>query len=424
MTFPEKDPDVIVLSEGQQLAEAAFIKFVTSPSQKVMVLEGYPGTGKSTLVKMLLGQLPKLVETLKLLLPNEPEYQIALTATTNKAAEALAGITNQPVKTIHSHLGLIVNTNYKTGETTLEVSGKNTGPTMHQILVIDEASMIDWELKKLIEQEAGDCKIMYIGDPYQLLAVNCSSAPVFTSGYPTAKLTEPVRQPKDSVIIPACADLRRTIDGHGWSKMPVDGNTILRLDRNDFDQAVVAEFTRKNWHYNDSKILVWRNAAVLRYNNGLNKMMTGVPSFAVGDYAVVNKRVTRSKGGLKTDQIVLITGIEDGVEEFGVPGRNIELNHYLTFFMPASLEAKNERVKLGQSRTGEWKILQTIDNEWIDLRSNFAQTINKSQGSTFNQVFIDLNDINACRNMNNVARMLHVGISRARFRVTFTGNIT
>jgi hypothetical protein len=44
MTFPEKDPDVIVLSEGQQLAEADFIKFVTSPSQKVMVLEGYPGT--------------------------------------------------------------------------------------------------------------------------------------------------------------------------------------------------------------------------------------------------------------------------------------------------------------------------------------------------------------------------------------------
>lgn len=423
MTFPEKDPDVIVLSEGQQQAEADFTKFVISPSQKVMVLEGYPGTGKSTLVKMLLGQLPKLVETLKLLLPNEPEYDIVLTATTNKAAEALAGITGQQVKTIHSHLGLIVRTDYKTGETTLE-AGNRDGPAQFQIIVIDEASMVDWELKKLIEQETENCKIMYIGDPYQLLAVNSASAPVFTCGYPTSKLTEPVRQPKDSVIIPACADLRRTIDGHGWNRMPVDGNTILRLDRNDFDQAVVAEFTRKDWHYSDSKILVWRNAAVLRYNNGLNKLMTGVPSFAVGDYAVVNKRVTRSKGGLKTDQIVLITGIEDAAEEFGVPGRVIEVNHYHKFFMPVSLEAKNERVKLGQSRTGEWKILQTIDNEWIDLRANYAQTVNKSQGSTYNQVFIDLNDINACRNMNNVARMLHVGISRARFRVTFTGNIT
>jgi hypothetical protein len=372
---------------------------------------------------MLLSQLPKLVETLKLLLPNEPEYDIVLTATTNKAAEALAGITNKPVRTIHSHLGLRVNTDYKTGITTLE-AGSRDGPVQYQILVIDEASMVHWELKKLIEQETENCKIMYIGDPYQLLAVNSASAPVFTCGYPTSKLTEPVRQPKDSVIIPACADLRRTIDGHGWSKMPVDGNTILRLDRDDFDQAVVAEFTRKDWHYNDSKVLVWRNATVLRYNNGLNKLMTGVPSFAVGDYAVVNKRVTRSKGGLKTDQIVLITAIEEGAEEFGVPGRIIEVNHYHKFFMPVSLEAKNERIKLGQSRTGEWKILQTIDNEWIDLRANFAQTINKSQGSTYNQVFIDLNDINACRNMNNVARMLHVAVSRARYRVTFTGNIT
>lgn len=423
MTFPEKDPDVIVLSEGQQQAEADFTKFVISPSQKVMVLEGYPGTGKSTLVRMLLGQLPKLVETLKLLLPNDPVYEIALTATTNKAAEALAGITGQPVKTIHSHLGLTVITDYKTGITSLEATGRE-GPASYQILVIDEASMVDWELLKLIQENTHKCKIMYIGDPYQLLAVNCAVAPVFTRGYPTAKLTEPVRQPKDSVIIPACADLRRTIDGHGWSKMPVDGNTIIRLDRNDFDQAVVAEFTRKNWHYNDSKVLVWRNAAVLRYNNGLNKMMTGVPSFAVGDYAVVNRRVTKGRGNLKTDQIVLITGIIEGEEQFGVPGRTIELNHYISFFMPVSLEAKNERVKQGQARTDEYKILQTIDNEWIDLRANFAQTINKSQGSTYNQVFIDLNDINACRNMNNVARMLHVGISRARFRVTFTGNIT
>lgn len=423
MVFPQTEPDVLILSEGQQNAETEFVKFVTSPSQDVMVLEGYPGTGKSTLVGLLLGQLPKMVETLKLLLPNDPVYEIVLTATTNKAAEALAGITGQAVKTIHSHLGLQVITDYKTGVTTLEASDRN-GPAMYQIIVIDEASMVDWELLKLIKERTVKCKIMYIGDPYQLLAVNSNTAPVFTQGYPTAKLTEPVRQPKGSLLIPTCADLRKTIDGHGWGRMQVDGETIVRMDRNDFDQAVITEFTRRDWHYNDSKILVWRNATVLRYNNGLNKMMTGVPSFAVGDYAVVNKRVVKSKGQLKTDQIVLITGITEDAEEFGVPGRRIEVNHFHTFFMPVSLEAKNARVKLGQSRSDEWKVLQTIDNEWIDLRANFAQTVNKSQGSTYNQVFIDLNDINACRNMNTVARMLHVGISRARFRVTFTGNIT
>lgn len=53
----------------------------------------------------------------------------------------------------------------------------------------------------------------------------------------------------------------------------------------------------------------------------------------------------------------------------------------------------------------------------------YASTVNKSQGSTYDTVYIDLNDIGKCRDKDQVRRMLYVAVSRARHKVVFTGDI-
>lgn len=60
---------------------------------------------------------------------------------------------------------------------------------------------------------------------------------------------------------------------------------------------------------------------------------------------------------------------------------------------------------------------------WIDLRAAYACTINKAQGSTYDKVFIDLDDIKKCNSGNQIARMLYVGVSRARLIVYLCGDL-
>jgi ATP-dependent exoDNAse (exonuclease V) alpha subunit len=57
----------------------------------------------------------------------------------------------------------------------------------------------------------------------------------------------------------------------------------------------------------------------------------------------------------------------------------------------------------------------------VDLA--YAKTVHKSQGSTHDDVYIDLGNISTCHNPNQAARMLYVAFSRARNRVFLFGQL-
>lgn len=90
--------------------------------------------------------------------------------------------------------------------------------------------------------------------------------------------------------------------------------------------------------------------------------------------------------------------------------------------MPNSRQAKQDRLK--QARADEdFHLVEEMESRWIDLRAAYACTINKAQGSTYDKVFIDLDDIRRCNSGNQIARMLYVAVSRARHQVIFTGDL-
>jgi len=417
-TLPPPVPEII-LSEDQENARLAFVNFLVSPDEQVMVLEGYAGTGKSTLVKTLLDNMPKYLKMAKLVNPSMYEYETALTATTNKAAEALAQITGMEVKTIHSFLGLRVDRDYQTGQTRLIPRDKE--PVYGFILVIDEASQIDSPLLSTIFAKTTNCKILFIGDPAQLTPVKYTTTPVFNAGFKTAKLTKIMRQAEGNPIIELATQFRETVTSRVWSPFKPDGAHVVHMNRSDFEDAIIAEFTRPAWRHKDSKVLAWTNACVINYNHAINKQISGDPHFNEGDYAVCNKFVQCGKNGIKTDQMVYITCIEADIEHKGVIGNWVTLDHSNRCFFPKSLAAKNERIKQAKAN-GEYGLFQEIENCWIDLRAAFAQTVNKSQGSTYDRVFIDIDDIGRCNLGDLIARMMYVAVSRARFNVYLTGD--
>lgn len=422
MTTATLDFDQFTLTADQQTALDAFNLFLMDPTETVFVLQGYSGCGKSTLVRTINDRLPAFQKTLRLINPTLKDLTPAYTATTNKAAENLAQITGMDVKTIHSFLGLRVSTDFRTNITTL-VPRANFDIPDRVLLFIDEASYIDKALLGLIFTRTRNSKVIFIGDPAQLTPVKATSTPVFNAGFTGAALTQVVRQAEGNPIVDLSTKFRHTVNTGEFFGFKPDGHYIQRLDRAAFNAEIEAEFTRPDWRYADSKILGWTNKCVIAFNQYVRNLAKGDPHFQVGDYAVCNSFLTVGKNSIKTDQLVQITAIELATEHHDVIGNWMTLDHSIRTFQPKSLAEKNARIKRARAEN-EISLVSAIETSWVDLRGAYACTINKSQGSTFGSVFIDLDDVGRCNVSDQVARMLYVGVSRARDRVYLCGDLT
>ena len=414
----------IILTEGQQNALDAIYQFLLDPKEVAFVLSGFSGCGKTTLVRTLLDKMPDFFKAIKLVNPAFKEYELMLTATTNKAAENLYRISGTTTSTIHSALGIMVMTDYKTRQTKLTIKKNQINyPLTHHILFIDEASYVDKELLGLIFKMTRDCKIIFVGDPAQLAPVKSQNTPVFEASFASAALTEVVRQAKGNPIIDLATNFRHTVNTGEWMQFTPDNHHVHYLNQEDFLKEIEKEFTRPDWEYLDSKILAWTNKKVIEYNNAINSLRTGDPKFKEGDYAVCNSYVSYMGHAIKTDELVEILSISENTYEHGILGNWYTVTGYTTWFMPKHLSDK--KALLNQYHKDEqFASMAVVEETWIDLRGAAAQTVNKSQGSTYGKVFIDLDDINRCNNGEQIARMLYVAVSRARDQVYLTGNIT
>ena len=413
--------NALTLSPDQQAGYEAFSSFLLDPRKSVFVLAGYSGTGKSTLVRTLLGEIDNLFKMARLINPAYPTFDVKLTATTNKACEALRFITHREVVTIHSALGLRVQTDYSTNKSTLVVR-QGADIVRDTVLFVDEASFVDEPLLRHIFKRTERCKIVFIGDPAQLLNVGCDVPPVFHRGFEGAHLSKVVRQAEGNPIIELSTKFRETVSSGEFFSFQPDGHFIQHMERADFDQAILAEFGRPDWHYHDSKVLAWTNKCVVAYNRGIREYVQGDPDFQIGDYAVCNHFVGSKGYSIKTDQLVQITDISEPSYEHGLAGKYFTVDNAVVKFMPDSLTEKKALIRQAEAE-GNATVLYEINNNWIDLRAAFACTINKSQGSTFRKVFIDLDDIKKCTLGSQIARLMYVGISRASEQVIFTGDL-
>jgi hypothetical protein len=247
-----------------------------------------------------------------------------------------------------------------------------------------------------------------------------SNVPVFNAGFPEATLTEVVRQAAGNPIIELATQFRHTVNTGEWLDFWPDDKHVIHLDREEFDQEVLKEFSRPDWKYKDSKVLSYTNHRAIAYNNALREHVKGDPELQVGDYAVCNHYIQMGNKKIKTDELVYISHIEPDSTEHGVLGNWITIDDYIRVFSPKTRESRMALQKWATTNKN-FPLLREIEN-WIDLRAAYACTIAKSQGSTYDRVYIDLDDIKTCTNAALIARLLYVGVSRARFQCFITGD--
>lgn len=406
------------LNPEQEAALTTLLEFIQDDDQKVIVIDGMAGCGKTFLVNYFIHALAQNNITLKDLGLPYKNYNIVLTATTNKAAEALGDTTCENVITIHSALGLRVNRNSETNKTEL-VRSYDGKSLFNSIVVVDEASFVDEELKELIHDSIEGCKVIYMGDPAQLTPVNCNYSPVFSEGFSTIKLTQIMRQANGNPIQAFSVGLRDCVLTGKFPDVDLVPGRIEQLGKRDFLDELKKEMLLSS----KSKFLAWTNKTVVEANAYISNFLSGNPILKVGDYAINNKYLTGRRFSIKTDQEVHISGMIPATVH-GVSGHWITLSGYSAeLFLPED-PSLIEKVADTLFKVQELDCLKVLRERWIDLRPAYACTINKSQGSTYDTVFIDLDDLNKCRDKQTKIRLLYVAVSRAKERVVMTGKFS
>lgn len=181
----------------------------TPENRKVFVLQGYAGTGKTSVVSAFVGVVGKL------------NYSSMLLAPTGRAAKVISGYSKRRAFTIHK----MIYTYKYIGGRNVFVLKKNT--SKNTIFIVDEASMIGdnsyMDKKSLLDDlmefvyEGKNCVLIFVGDSAQLPPVHETLSKALDwdflnrTYYTTTfhhKLEKVVRQNKESGILANATEIR------------------------------------------------------------------------------------------------------------------------------------------------------------------------------------------------------------------------
>jgi exodeoxyribonuclease V alpha subunit len=180
--FFTKPADSPVTDEQWKAVENAF-------SERLSVLTGGPGVGKTFTLRTMLDQLDHQGQTYACLAP------------TGKAAKRMEESTGREASTIHRKLGWKGRS--APNAVTAGVPDEQRFP--EDVIIVDEASMLDMRLaERLLSHVAENGRVVLVGDPHQLPAVGAGSVLldlIESERVPMTRLNQVFRQAEDSLLV-------------------------------------------------------------------------------------------------------------------------------------------------------------------------------------------------------------------------------
>ena len=436
-----QDVKKLPLNEGQKLASDGFFEFLMGPDKEVRI-SGPGGVGKTFLMGHLIDEiLPMYFDACKLVGIEPLFHSVAMTATTNKAAEVLGKQTGRPAETVHTFFNLKVTENYTDGSTTITRT-KNWYKHTGKIIFIDESSMIDSDLYSEIQAGTDGCKIVYVGDKDQLAPVKEQLSPVYRHKMNMFELLEPMRtsipelqalnQQMREVVQSGRLDWNdknEQVHVHDFTPIQIIPGIIDWLSGEEFQNEIDTHLADPN---HENVILAYTNNRVVDYN-GYIRDLRGLPyEFQPGETLVSNNAPRFGKFGFSVEDEVKIISVDDYTDKVELArGAELEVRYGLVenaygdqfrIPLPVNREHYAELIKYF-SKVKEWKSYFDLKGKFPDLRQRDARTVYKAQGSSHPVVYIDAENLSTCRNVSQVARQLYVAVSRARLRVVFYGDL-
>ena len=418
-------------------------------------LIGYAGTGKSTLIKEIIDYLEK------------EWINYILCAPTHKAKVVLERFTNREGVTLHKLLSLspnieILNLDFR--ELQFSMGNKPLFP-YKGVIICDESSMVNDELFKMLEEKCKqfNCKIIFCGDKAQLRPVNSKTHSRVFNLEDRSELKHIYRQSSESGLVEILPVLRTEIINHFSNKIGSEGSLYCLSDTRSFFKEAIPYF-KKAINNNDIlevKMLAYTNNRVNALNNKMREVLFGKESqyekfeLLTGyenlefngvkfcnsmDYVIIDEPI---KSDIVIPNFIKLPGYKLNLydasnktsEEILILSKEISKD-YLKSLAYLIEETRLEAIKLKMRKNKyayvKWKEYYKIngsfttpfdlyyDNRLIRSKSfdyGYSTTVHKSQGSSINNVFIDMQNIFLCKEEEELRQLQYVSISRSKNNV-------
>lgn len=428
----------------------------SSVNNTIRTLSGSAGTGKTTIVDTLISKLDR-------------HLNVCVTAPTHKAKTVISKMTGLSGRTIHSLLGLKPNVDIENFDINRpvfdELSPKEISE--YDLIIVDECSMISKDLKDIIEKDAlkYKTKILFVGDKKQVGPVNNKHYEEIseTFNYKGVELTEIVRQknsnPLNMMLSLLVNDITSNTDTFNQQLknkdiVIVDDEGYGVFDSNAFYIELEKYFNKETVLIeNKVKYLAFSNRNIALFNKYIRQILfqTRTPAIIdIGDLIMCYKQIITGSG--KHQETVYNNAEELEVLEiifsnnkYGIniiytkvrslsTGRTFDLpivnpNSYKEFvekfndFLETAIAMRGSAWKTYYEFKQSHILLETLvdSNEKTiiekDIDFGYGITIHKSQGSTYENVFINLDDIKKFSHVigsEQMRKLLYVGVSRTK----------
>lgn len=363
---------------------------------KVSVITGGPGTGKTTILSTLLSIFRGRIQD---------HSHILLAAPTGRAAKRMTETTHMPAVTIHRLLC------YSGGH----FSYNEDNLLKCDVIVVDEASMIDMGLfASLITAIPATARLIIVGDADQLPSVgagNVLADLIRSGGIPVTKLDQIFRQAGTSSIISAAHDIIHGV-APTYDKGPNGDFYFVKAESfEDISRIMLRMITDRiptvqGYSPKDIQVLTPMNkgnAGTIYYNKLLQLSLNplngraevpdeqGERNFRVGDKIMqtknnYNKEYTDKTKGVFNGDIGEVVDVDLGCKTFTV-------------------------------KYDEKEMIYEFD-EKDQVRMAYASTIHKSQGSEYPVVIMPVTENHYIMLQRN---LLYTGVTRGRKLVILIG---
>lgn len=409
---------------------------------RTLSLKGYAGTGKTFLLAHLLQRY---------------DGTVALAAPTHRAKREMAnslaayGIEREEPKTLHALLGLRPHEDLVHGILRFRRLGHARNPLEdYDLVILDEASMVSQEvIDNFLQLLAEDQSLLCIGDPAQLPPVKAKSHSLFDTADAVFELREVLRHQGPILEL---ATRTRALD-RGRPPISPDPPALLTMPSEEtWLEAFLAEVEVTG---NDGRCvaLAYTNQTVDElcrltrtrlYGEDASAFVAGERLLAVDP--IQAPRESPSKPGdilANTNDELVVLGAKrklldlPGDGDLGCPPAFVWMlevagpDGEFTFEtlsssergeLDASIQRLTQLAKDDQWQFKYWNGIRAWRQQCLPrVRSAAATTIHKSQGGTYDSVFVHLPDLDRCRNLQTLNRLAYVSFSRASRRLICLG---
>jgi len=414
-------------NDEQQAAIEKILEWYKAGKGQYFGLFGYAGTGKSSLLQEVCHRL------------NRHRDDTVMMAPTHKALGVLANMS-------HSHGGS-KRYSYATLHSALQlrpkkIEGKQVfvrdrpdkwAPIQdYTMAVLDECSMVDSELWGFLEAEVRvssnslfnqGMRVVVMGDHLQLPPVSEPNkrSPSFDVE-DQVTLNEVMRF---AGVVGECVDTVRENIHSPAPLLPPDASDsmgeIVNMRDRDMWMDDIIEHAKAGV---DLKALAWTNRSVDRINKKVREAIFGrdVDPYIVGERLVaVEAYVVRDNVILQTEDDVEILEAEETTwgdfDCWKLRVRNLQTNTVLS--APIYILGSRDRVKLGKrlsrlAKEKKWGEFWPLKERFAILRPPYATTVHKSQGSTYERVYVLQSDVMSAARRDPFLRnrLMYVAYSR------------